>query len=123
MIDACRLVGFKMTHAKLSIFVIAQGYDRVDGTPLVRIIGGEPGRIETPVRLVNGSMDIRVRPCWTEWGAELNLRWDADQFSVSDVTNLLMRAGQQVGVGEGRPYSKNSNGMGWGTFRVVEGDQ
>src|SRR5262245_20261452 len=28
MVDACRLVGFKMTHAKLGVFVVADGYDR-----------------------------------------------------------------------------------------------
>ena len=37
---------------------------------------------------------------------------------TQDVTNLLMRVGQQVGIGEGRPDSKNSAGMGWGTFNV-----
>jgi len=39
MISACRIVGFKMTLAKLSIFVEADGFDEDDGTPLVRIIG------------------------------------------------------------------------------------
>ena len=29
MISACRLVGFKMTLAKLSCFIIADGYDKV----------------------------------------------------------------------------------------------
>jgi hypothetical protein len=48
------------------------------------------------------------------------LRWDADQFSVNDVMNLLSRAGVQVGIGEGRPFSKNSNGMGWGTWEVQQ---
>src|SRR5215831_9219915 len=30
-ISACRIVGFKMTLAKLGLFVIADGYDRDDG--------------------------------------------------------------------------------------------
>jgi len=34
------------------------------------------------------------------------------------VTNLLSRVGMQVGIGEGRPFSKNSAGMGWGTFEL-----
>ena len=38
---------------------------------------------------------------------------------VHEVRNLLVRAGVQVGIGEGRPYSKKSYGMGWGTFEVV----
>src|SRR5262249_42454637 len=39
MISACRLIGFKMTHAKLSVFVEADGIDAVDGQPLVKIVG------------------------------------------------------------------------------------
>jgi hypothetical protein len=40
-ISACRVCGFKMTIAKLSIFVIADGYDKIDNLPLVRITKGE----------------------------------------------------------------------------------
>ena len=50
---------------------------------------------------------------------KLRLKWDGDQFTPTDVVNLLSRAGQQVGIQEGRPDSKNSAGMGWGTFEVV----
>ena len=39
MISACRLVGFKMTLAKLSTFIEADGYDEQDGIPLVRVYG------------------------------------------------------------------------------------
>jgi hypothetical protein len=46
------------------------------------------------------------------------VRFDADQFKASDVVNLLQRAGAQVGIGEGRPFSKSSNGLGYGTFDV-----
>jgi hypothetical protein len=117
-IAACRLVGFKMTMAKLSIFVEADGFDVTEGTPLVKIIGGEPRQLESMVRLATGVCDISVRPQWIEWGAKLRIRYDADQFTASDVVNLVARAGLQVGVCEGRPGSTNSNGMGWGTFEV-----
>jgi hypothetical protein len=119
MISACRVVGFKMTLAKLSIFVQPDGFDVVDGTPLVQITKGEPKYVEHAVRNATGVVDIRPRPMWDEgWEAEVTMRWDTEQFSLSDVINLLNRAGMQVGVGEGRPDSKNSAGMGWGTFMV-----
>lgn len=121
-IDVCRMVGFKMTHGRMSIFCEADGLDKVDGTPLVKIIGGKPEQNEMPGRLATGVVDIRVRPMWRKWGAKLRLRYDADQFTASDVVNLLARAGQQVGVGEGRPFSKQSNGMGMGTFVIKEGE-
>jgi hypothetical protein len=120
-IDVCRIVGFKMTLAKMSIFVEADGLDMVDGTPLVRLLAGKPEKTELAVRNATGVVDIRVRPMWREWGAKLRVRFDADQFTTSDVANLLARAGQQVGIGEGRPFSKESNGLGFGLF-TIEGE-
>jgi hypothetical protein len=121
LISACRLVDFKMTRAKLSLFVVADGFDRLDGTPLVKITKGKPHYVEHAVRNDSGVADIRPRPMWDEWEANVKLTWDADQFSTQDVANLLMRAGMQVGIGEGRPDSKNSAGMGWGTFTIGNG--
>jgi hypothetical protein len=121
MIDACRLVGFKMTVAKCSIFVIADGIG-VDGTPLVRMDAPEPEMHLASVRNESGVADIRARPMWRKWACYLRVRWDGDQFSLSDVTNLLNRAGMQVGIGEGRPFSKKSHGQGWGTFCTADED-
>jgi hypothetical protein len=118
MIDSCRLVSFKMTHAKLSLFVLHDGLDADDATPLVRLIGDKPEIHKGWGRNANGGADLRWRPMWREWGAELRLRWDADQFGPSDVVNLLARAGQQVGIGEGRPSSPKSNGLGWGLWSI-----
>lgn len=117
MISACRLVQFKMTLAKLSVFVIADGFDRVDGVPLIRI-SGTPEPVEMAVRNATGVADIRVRPMWREWTAVVRVRYDADQFTREDVANLMMRVGKQVGIGEGRPDSKESAGLGWGTFDI-----
>lgn len=119
MIEACRMVGFKMTQAKMSVFIIADGYESESGTPLVKITKGSPREHRGPVRNATGVIDIRSRPMWDEWEALVNVRWDADQFNASDVLNLLARAGEQVGICEGRPFSKNSAGCGWGTFEVV----
>ncbi len=119
MISACRIVGFKMTLAKLSVFVEADGFDVDEGTPLVKI-NGTPRVHEALVRNETGVADVRWRPMWEEWSAVVRLRWDATQFSTADIANLLHRAGMQVGIGEGRPDSKNSAGQGWGMF-VIEG--
>lgn len=118
LISACRLVGFQMTKAKLSVFVEADGVCAKDGTPLVRLDGGEPEMNTAAVRNETGVVDIRARPLWREWGALVRLTFDADQFSAQDVLNLLARAGLQVGVGEGRPDSKKSAGLGYGLFTV-----
>jgi hypothetical protein len=117
-IDACRLVGYKMTHAKLSLFIVPDGTDKHDGTPLVRIIG-EPRVHESFARNESGVADLRWRPLWDQWSAVVRVQWDEDQFSSTDIHNLMLRAGLQVGIGEGRPSSPNSNGLGWGRFEVV----
>lgn len=118
MIDACRMVGFKMTHAKMSVFIVADGYDD-EGHALVRITKGKPKRVDSVVRLETGVCDIHPRAMWEPgWEMVLRVKFDTDQFSLADVSNLLLRAGQQVGIGEGRPFSKNSAGMGWGTFSI-----
>jgi hypothetical protein len=119
MIAACRMCGFKMTHAKLSIFCEADGFDIEDGTPLVRITKGTPKYHESAVRNATGVCDLRARPMWNEgWQARIRLRWDADQFGIEDIANLLMRAGMQCGLCEGRPNSRQGCGMGWGLFTI-----
>lgn len=118
MISACRLVGFKMTLAKLSVFVEADGVDATEPQiPLVRIIG-EPTKQEDMARVADGNPYVTVRAAYHNWAAKVNIRFDADQFTREDVANLLARVGLQVGLGEGRPDSKNSAGMGWGLFEV-----
>lgn len=112
-----------MTLAKLSVFVLADGYerDRFGVQPLVKITKGKPQRTDFAVRNATGVADIRPRPMWDEgWEAIVTIRFDADQFTVEDVTNLLARMGEQVGIGAGRPDSKDSAGMGWGTFKIAK---
>lgn len=117
-ISACRVAGYQMTKAKLSIFIEPDGFDVDDATPLV-LIKGTPERFESSVRLETGVASIAIRPMWRKWSATVRVTYDADQFSAKDVVNLMMRAGLQVGVGEGRPDSKKSNGCGWGTFAIA----
>lgn len=120
MISACRIVQFKMTIAKLSIFVEADGVDALEPQiPLIRIYG-DPVKQEDMGRVETGQPYVIVRAAYHDWTAKVRIRWDADQFTPEDVTNLLARVGMQVGIGEGRPDSPNSAGMGWGLFRIEE---
>jgi len=119
LISACRLVNFKMTLAKLSVWVIADGVDALEPQiPLIRIYG-KAIKQEDVARVETGQPYITVRAAYHDWKAKLRIRFDSDQFTAEDISNLLMRAGMQVGIGEGRPDSKNSAGMGWGLFEVV----
>lgn len=124
MVSACKTVGFAMTRAKLSIFIEADGFDKDDNTPLVKFSKGKPEYFESPVRLATGVCDITARGMWKPgWEANLRVKFDRDQFTLTDVANLLIRVGMQVGVGSGRPDSKTSCGMGWGTFDVLDAEK
>lgn len=118
MVRACKLAGFAMTDAKVTLFVLADGLDRADGTPLVRI-QGKPERHEGAVRNATGVADIRVRAIWKKWKVRICIKYDADVFTLTDVGNILSRAAMFVGWGEGRPDSKKSAGLGYGTGKVV----
>jgi len=122
MISACRLVGFKMTLAKLSAFIEADGFDKNDGVPLVRIYG-ESQVYTAHTRNATGVVDVRSRPMYRNWAARLRVRYDMDQFKMADVLNLVSRCGMQVGIGAGRPDSKASAGCGFGLFNVVPTDR
>lgn len=123
MISACRLVDFKMTLAKLSVFVEADGYDATEPQiPLIRI-HGKPVKQEDMARVETGKPYVTVRAAYHDWHATVRIRFDMDQFTQQDVANLMSRVGLQVGIGEGRPDSKNSAGMGWGLFRIESMDE
>jgi hypothetical protein len=119
MIAACRRVdGLPMTQAKGAFFIIADGRDETDGTPLIRI-DGKAAHDTRPVRLESGVADLRNRPRYDSWACELKIQFDADLLSANDVANLLSRAGATVGIGELRPQGPNSYGGDFGMFRVT----
>lgn len=119
LISACRGANFKMTIAKQSLFVEADGWDIY--TPLVPLvrIQGKSEMSKMIAKTETGVAMLTIRPMYNPWKAKLRIRFDADLFSLTDVSNLLARAGQCVGLCEGRPDSKNSGGMGWGTFQMT----
>jgi hypothetical protein len=119
MVAACRLVNFKMTESKQCFYVETDAYDKDDLTPLIKITKGKPKRFDQPVRNSNGSADIRCRPMWDPgWEATVSITYDSERFTDIDVANLLLRAGTQVGIGEGRQASRMCVGLGWGAFRL-----
>ena len=119
MISACRLVNFKMTMAKMSIFCIADGRDAMEPEYALVRIHGKHRVLSMPAVVANGNKYVTIRPIYDTWKADVTIRYDADQFKLDDVANLLSRAGAQVGIGEGRNSSPDSAGMGWGSFKIT----
>jgi len=118
MVRAASLCGVEMTRAKQCIEVVPDGYG-LDDEALVRITHGEPVRFDRPVRQ-GTTCTIRSRGKMTSgWKATVTIKYDSQFISETSIANLLMRAGMQVGVGAGRPFSTMSVGQGWGTFDLV----
>jgi len=107
-----------MTKAKMCFFILADGYERLRGTPLVKILQREPERFDAYVRNSNGSADIRARARWTRgWECVLRVRFDKDLFSAETVANLVERAGISVGVGAGPPLLHHIRWAGLGNLQ------
>ncbi len=72
----------------------------VDG--LLVPIMGEPQMHEGFVRNATGVVDLRFRPVFEEWAATLEVLVEPDVVELAQVVQLIQRAGQSIGVGEGR---------------------
>lgn len=118
MIAGCRSTDLKMVRAKVAFSVKPDGFNRESGVGLVRIRGVKPIACEHNVRLPTGVADIRARAMYLPgWKAQVHLVFDKNLLRLEDVANLLQYGGL-AGLCEGRPNSKNSAGMGWGTFLI-----
>lgn len=111
LIDAAHKdLGIEKTLVRKALFVQGGGAKMVIPmeckNPIIR---------EDYVRVGQGSTDLRYRPQFDEWSAELLIQYDADLLQPADIVNLINRAGFGIGIGEWRP-EKNGE---YGRFQVV----
>ncbi len=112
-IRAAKMVdGITMTDARQMFFILPDGRDVERQIDCVRI-HGDPIMRTDEVRVANGASDIRYRPEFVKWSANLNIEYDEDNISADAVTSLIYRAGMTVGVGDWRP-EKNGEFGRWG---------
>lgn len=74
----------------------------------------EPEIREDPVRVGQGSADLRYRPCFHDWAVDMEWTVDTSLLRVEDLVNLMNRAGFGVGLCEWRP----EKGGEYGRFEV-----
>lgn len=98
MIRGAKMVGMVMTDARCSFFVIADD----PAKQLVRIYGTPVFR-EDMVIIGQGVADLRYRPEYTEWSANLRILYNKGMISLAQIHQLVKAAGYGVGVGEMRP--------------------
>ncbi len=82
-----------------------------DAGDLVEIKGCAPVMRKDMVRIGMGTADIRFRGEFTNWHADLHIRYDASMYSLDYLVNILNAAGFKCGVGEWRVEKDGQNGM------------
>lgn len=60
-------------------------------------------RMRTQVRQNDGSRRMCTRPCFPRWSASVAFAYDAGIIGRADLVDLVMTAGDDVGIGAGRP--------------------
>ena len=86
---------------------------------MIRVQGSEPVMREDMVRVGQGVADLRYRPQFYPWFAEIHIRYNANCLSGEQIVMLLNTAGFAVGLGEWRPDRDGQKGM----FHVATGDE
>lgn len=84
-----------------------------DGLALVPI-DGDPIMREDVVRVGRGSSDLRYRPMFPEWTAELEITYVTSSLTRGSVLSLVDAGGMGVGVGDWRPERSGD----FGTYRI-----
>jgi len=118
LIRAAEEMDYYRPLAAISIFVVADGNDAVDGIPLVRITKGVPYLHEFTVRFSSRVVGKALRPTFRAgWRAKVTVRFDTNVFSAREIKAILRRAGQRVAVGC-HGVSSPVGSLGWGTFKL-----
>ena len=99
-------VGLKMTDMRRAF--------HIDGD-LVEIKSEQHPQMRMDmVRIGMGTADVRFRPEFRDWSADVPIRFNEAVISVEQIVNLFNLAGFGVGIGEWRPEKDGQ----WGMFHV-----
>ncbi len=114
-VGAARFYGkdVPMTGLRQSLFF--KGEPGADGHQMVAI-EGEPHMREDVVTVGRGGTDLRYRPEFSEWRADLVITYTTASLTRGSVLSLVDAGGMGVGVGEWRPQRNGD----FGTYQVDE---
>jgi hypothetical protein len=115
-VGAARFYGKDVRMTELRQFLFFHGIlTKADPQQLVEI-HGEPEMREDIVRLggMSRSADLRYRPQFIEWTAQLRITYVTSSLSESSVLSLVDAGGLGIGVGEWRPEKRGE----FGTYQV-----
>ena len=94
IIRGAKMIGLVMKDTQTGFFIKADDEE----TQLVRIYGESRMRTD-PVRVSNGGADIRYRPEYLNWTAELTIEFNSGVLSLDQIHQLVKAAGYGCGIG------------------------
>ena len=112
MIRAAKMIGMVMKDTQTVFFVQADDEE----TQLVRIYGDSRMR-QDMVRVGMGSADVRFRPEYPTWEANLTIEFNQGVLSLDQIYQLVKAAGYGCGIGEMRPEKGKFN---YGRFALTQ---
>lgn len=111
MTRGAKIIGMVMKDAQTAFFVKAD----CEETQLVRI-NGEARMRTDQVRVGISKTDIRYRPEYPQWYAELTIEFNAGVLSADQIYQMVKAAGYGCGIGEMRPEKGKFN---YGRFKLA----
>lgn len=111
MIRGAKMIGMVMKDTQTAFFIKAD----CEETQLIKIVGDSRMRTDM-VTVGMGSADIRYRPEYPEWFANLTIEFNAGILSADQIYQLVKAAGYGCGVGEMRPEKGKFN---YGRFKLA----
>jgi hypothetical protein len=112
MIRGAKMIGLEMKSTQTAFFIKAD----CEETQLIKINGESRMRTDM-VRVGMGSADIRYRPEYPEWSANLVIEFNSGVVSLDQIYQLVKAAGYGCGIGEMRPEKGKFN---YGRFKLTE---
>jgi hypothetical protein len=114
-VGAARYYGRDVKMTELRQFLFFDGELDIKGDQKLAEIHGESYMREDVARLSGaGSTEMRFRPCYREWTAELSIMYVQPALTRESVLSLIDAGGMGVGVGEWRPEKRGD----FGTYMV-----
>lgn len=112
MVDAGYALGISRAVVRQAVFIVGDYFEIKHPAP-------EPIMREDTVRVgpfTNRQADLRYRPEYRDWRADLKFRYRTDMIDPAQLVALLQSAGFSVGIGEWRPQKDGQ----FGIFEVAE---
>lgn len=111
LIRGAKMTGLVMKDAQMSFFIKAD----CEETQLVKIDGNCRMRTDM-VRVGMGAADVRYRPEYIDWSANLTVEYNEGLISLDQILQMTEAAGYGCGIGDWRP----ERGGGYGRFELVK---